>query len=747
MNYRLIVILIILISFAHGSRFWAIISNQNSSLTRSNQGFEYHQQLGNLYEQSSIHEDGWGLLYYLNGSFGNGTGEGLENGKILRGEGSLEDSDGYYEFLNDLQWDGMSTSTINDDATCAMAHIRFASSGCGFGTGSVPPGPHPFIMNLTDGRTFTFAHNGTLDKDVLRALITDVWMLMHQEPQTYPESGCGGNWQTDGWEFVIDSELYFFWIMKNILADPNQNVLRGIQKALSHPAFRALDENKNFVLSDGDEIWAFRKAASDDYETYGPQNPDYWHSLYWKEEPPEANFGGYKAVMSQPYPTTDWNLMANNELIYLPRLGDPVSITNFDNINGIESKYLKTGWNWVGFPRLINNNATSSEMVMEPLNYFSEQVHAHPPLERYMTWDSDQQVWNNSELSNFDSKEGYKIQMSDHAPRYYMPVKGAVIDPEAIVTLHPGENWVGYFLPIAKHPTEALPDYVLNHLTSIKAQDWFIIRRNDQFITKIECPPMTERADIECEIFEYGKMYILNMDIQSNLDFSWTFIEDDYPPYPEGIPIIKDNQFSYEELATYQPVVIENMENVENVIELGAFKEGDCVGSELVDGCPINLKVYAEQEDIPNLTYDVIMRNSSGRITGSGMEIIEQKPVAQSLRFENEVAFITLKMVEVTNESINLPETFNGVSANPNPFNPKTTIQFELTKDSWVSLTIYDIIGRKVATLASGNFQQGKYSIDWNGKNRFGNSIASGVYFYNLNGIGEYKRGKLLFLK
>lgn len=747
MNYRLLIVLIFFINFAQGSRFWAIISNHNSSLNVRNHNRDFEDHIGNLRTQSNIHENGWGLLYYLNGSLGDGTGEGANNGHLWREDTAFINYNNYSNLTGEILYKGFITSTINDDPTSAMAHIRKASSGCGDETGSIPPGPHPFIMNLTDGRSFTFAHNGTLNKDVLRTLITDGWMLINQEPQTFPESACGGDWQTDGWEFVIDSELYFFWIMKNILADPNQNVLRGIQKALSHPSFRGLDENKNFVLSDGDEIWAFRKTASDDYETYGPQYPDFWHSLYWKEEdPPNPNYGGYKAVMSQADPT-DWTLMEDNELIYLPRIGDPVSITGFDLINGIESKSLKTGWNWVGFPRLINNSSTASEVVMEPLNPYGEQVFAHPPVDRYLTWDSDQQIWDNDELPNFDSKEGYKINMTDHANRYYMPVKGSVIDPEATITLHPEENWVGYFLPIAKHPSEALPDFVLNNLISIKAQDWFIIRRDGQFITKIDCPPTTEGSLIECELFEYGKMYILNMDIETDLDFSWTFVDDDNPEDPEGLSIIKDNQFSYEELASYQPVVIENMENVENVIELGAFKDGECVGTEFVDGCPINLRVYAEQEDIPNLTYDVITNNTSQRTIATQDEIIEQKPVAQSIRFEKGAAFITLTMEDVTNESNNLTGTFNLVSAVPNPFNPKVTIQFNVTKDSWVSLAIYDLRGRKVNTLASGNFQQGTYAIDWNGKNSFGNQVASGVYFYHLNGIGDYKKGKLLFLK
>ncbi len=739
---KLVLLLTFIISFAHGSRFWAIISNHSSSLAIPHHNQDLDDHLGTLGQQLQYHDDGVGVLYYLNGNLGNGSGIGLGNGRVWRSNNSQNDPG--FEIINDaideMLHRGMNTPSFHDDATCAMVHIRKASSGCGYGTGSVPKNPHPFIMTLNDSRSFTFAHNGTLNKDVLRTLITDEWMLENQEPQTFPESGCGGDWQTDGWQYVIDSELFFFWIMKNILEDINLNILGGIQKALSHPAFRALDENKNFVLSDGDEIWAYRNAESDD-----STNPNYRHTLYWKEELPGTYNGGYKAVISQPYPTAGWNLMENNELIYLPRNGDPVSISNFDNLTGIESIYFKTGWNWVGFPRLTNNDATSSESVMEPLMPYADEVFFED--EDYMLWNTEYQYWDINGLEHFRSTEGYKINMTDHAIRYYMPVKGAVIDTEAQITLHPGENWVCYFHPFFRHPSDAIPEEVLEHLLSIKTQDWFLIRSNNQFITKLECPPMTEGAAIECERLVYGKMYIFDMDIENDITFSWLPLPYADPGENELLTFNEESQYSYEEKASYQPVVIENMENVENVLELGAFKEGECVGAEFVDGCPINLRVYAEQGDIPNLTYDVILHNSSGRMISNSADIIEQKPVTQSLRFEKGAAFITLTMEDVTNASNSLPGTFNLVTAVPNPFNPKTTIQFDLTKDSWVSMKIYDVRGRKVATLASGNFQQGTYSIDWNGINSFGNQVASGVYFYHLNGIGNYKRGKLLFLK
>jgi hypothetical protein len=63
----------------------------------------------------------------------------------------------------------------------------------------------------------------------------------------------------------------------------------------------------------------------------------------------------------------------------------------------------------------------------------------------------------------------------------------------------------------------------------------------------------------------------------------------------------------------------------------------------------------------------------------------------------------------------------------PNPFNPSTNISFSLPTKSFVSLKIFDLIGREVATLVSEEMSAGRYSKKWNAEN-----ISSGVYFYRL---------------
>lgn len=64
----------------------------------------------------------------------------------------------------------------------------------------------------------------------------------------------------------------------------------------------------------------------------------------------------------------------------------------------------------------------------------------------------------------------------------------------------------------------------------------------------------------------------------------------------------------------------------------------------------------------------------------------------------------------------------------PNPFNPTTTINFSLPSGANISLMIFDLLGRRVAELASGRYSAGNHSLTWNAKN-----ISSGVYLVRLN--------------
>jgi polyhydroxybutyrate depolymerase len=90
-----------------------------------------------------------------------------------------------------------------------------------------------------------------------------------------------------------------------------------------------------------------------------------------------------------------------------------------------------------------------------------------------------------------------------------------------------------------------------------------------------------------------------------------------------------------------------------------------------------------------------------------------------------------------------VPESFMLYQNYPNPFNPKTTISYQLPVLSDIELTIYNMLGHKVVTLAKGEQDPGIYKYEWNASN-----FSSGLYFYKLETKnGFLKIGKMLLMK
>ncbi len=86
------------------------------------------------------------------------------------------------------------------------------------------------------------------------------------------------------------------------------------------------------------------------------------------------------------------------------------------------------------------------------------------------------------------------------------------------------------------------------------------------------------------------------------------------------------------------------------------------------------------------------------------------------------------------------------LSSFPNPFNPTTTISFNVSQtSSFVTLVIYNIKGQKVKTLISDQLSAGDHSVIWNGTDNNNKSVYSGIYFYKLN-AGKYETTKKMIL-
>jgi len=84
----------------------------------------------------------------------------------------------------------------------------------------------------------------------------------------------------------------------------------------------------------------------------------------------------------------------------------------------------------------------------------------------------------------------------------------------------------------------------------------------------------------------------------------------------------------------------------------------------------------------------------------------------------------------------------------PNPFNPNTTLSFVIGHLSFVTLKIYDILGREIAILVSEEKPAGEYEVEFNASNpASGTGLSSGIYFYVLNAGGRTLSKKMCLIK
>ncbi len=83
----------------------------------------------------------------------------------------------------------------------------------------------------------------------------------------------------------------------------------------------------------------------------------------------------------------------------------------------------------------------------------------------------------------------------------------------------------------------------------------------------------------------------------------------------------------------------------------------------------------------------------------------------------------------------------------PNPFNPETTIEFFLTQDQPLTVSLFNSRGQLITLLKDDLLRAGNHRIVWNGKNKHGIALPSGIYFYEIRGAEKSYRGKMMLLK
>tara|TARA_Y100000287_G_C13996023_1_gene245178 strand:- start:55 stop:594 length:540 start_codon:yes stop_codon:yes gene_type:complete len=102
-------------------------------------------------------------------------------------------------------------------------------------------------------------------------------------------------------------------------------------------------------------------------------------------------------------------------------------------------------------------------------------------------------------------------------------------------------------------------------------------------------------------------------------------------------------------------------------------------------------------------------------------------------------------VVNIDNYNVIFPERLRIYNAYPNPFNPITSLSYDLPEEGLVNITIYDMMGRIVKTLVNGSQTAGFNSVQWNATNDRNEPVSAGLYLYTIQ-AGEFRQTKKMVL-
>ena len=94
-----------------------------------------------------------------------------------------------------------------------------------------------------------------------------------------------------------------------------------------------------------------------------------------------------------------------------------------------------------------------------------------------------------------------------------------------------------------------------------------------------------------------------------------------------------------------------------------------------------------------------------------------------------------------------MPQKFTLDQNYPNPFNPTTSIRYQLKKATRVFLSIFNVNGQFITKLVNEKQKAGTYKVEWDGRDLYGNQMASGIYFYMLKTSEFSETRKMTLIK
>ena len=399
--------------------------------------------------------------------------------------------------------------------------------------------------------------------------------------------------------------------------------------------------------------------------------------------------------------------------------------TTFD-IKPLEGNH----WNWVSFPRLDrdDNDPVNAPDLLEEMIPFPDDLTMESEGEDDLVYDYPD--WSDNDFEVISSA-AYKLD-SEESGDFILPEEGSRLSAGYSLTLYEEtENWIGYWLPLTQAIEDAISEDLLEHITSIEAEDWYAYQVNGEWFGFGTGDPT----------FVYGKGYV--MEVDEDILFSWEKIKRSKEFTRE-----EPEYFSYDDKPNYEMIDIESVEGGENLLEIGVFQDEVCVGASKVDGFPVHIMAYT---DTVNRSDELSFVLYSGRSEIQTIKTVlkynfktgeYERTVLHP--FENKFSLIRLE-----SNGDDLPEYSDPIKLTnyPNPFSGSTTISYSLPEDSEAELSIYNLKGQKIKTLSTGEMSRGEQQVVWDGTDERNKPVTSGIYMYRLETPAKTISKKLLLMR
>lgn len=401
-----------------------------------------------------------------------------------------------------------------------------------------------------------------------------------------------------------------------------------------------------------------------------------------------------------------------------------------------------TNIKWMSFPVLnrstngYTTNCNFFEQIIDPLilDWVDWKVEdGHQKRMEYI----DMTLMNGNETVT--SPVGYKVQLKNSVvDEIKLKTSGHIQSPTTVIHLYKylndsntiNENWLGFFLPKSTTPFIAFST-VLNHLTLIQTQDWCMSKSPSGFWRSSSANPT----------LNYGDMVIVK--VSQDCSFTWNNSQPVNPKY------VKPSQnFDYIEKPDYIPLYIEFAEDQSQDLpsEIGLYVDGVCKGAAVVEGPDVQICMYLDSNEqiSPENCELVFWHDSKAQSPNRISCSLNSGTLTKHLDYENlYYSFVVSDKTELVPVT---PITELGQNY-PNPFNPTTTIAYELAEAGPVCMEIYNVKGQRVSTLLDGNMTAGPHRVLWNGTDKYGRAVSSGIYYYKLITKDQSISKKMILLK